>query len=67
MLYIPQWDNCVVYEKVEFTTRYAMYSTIINQLKQEFKYEEIALCKETVAIWAKLGMDYKRIKCNCIW
>jgi spore photoproduct lyase len=54
-------------KKVEFTTRYKMYSTIISQLKQEFNYVEIALCKETVAIWAKLGMDYKRIKCNCIW
>jgi spore photoproduct lyase len=54
-------------KKVEFTTRYKMYSTIISQLKQEFNYEEVALCKETVAMWAKLGMDYKRIKCNCVW
>ncbi len=54
-------------KKVEFTTRYKMYSIIISQLKQEFHYEEVALCKETMAMWAKLGMDYKRIKCNCIW
>jgi spore photoproduct lyase len=54
-------------KKVEFTTRYVMYSTIINQLKQEFNYEEVALCKETVAMWEKLGMDYKNIKCNCVW
>lgn len=54
-------------KKVEFTIRYRMYSTIITQLKQEFNYVEIALCKETVAMWAKLGMDYKRIKCNCVW
>jgi spore photoproduct lyase len=54
-------------KKVEFTTRYKMYSTIISQLKQEFHYEEVALCKETMAMWAKLGMDYKKIKCNCVW
>jgi spore photoproduct lyase len=54
-------------KKVEFTTRYKMYSTIISQLKQEFHYEEVALCKETMAMWVKLGMDYKKIKCNCVW
>lgn len=54
-------------KKVEFTARYVMYNTIINQLKQEFHYEEVALCKETTGMWAKLGMDYKRIKCNCVW
>ncbi len=54
-------------KKVEFKTRYEMYATIINQLKKNYDYEEIALCKETVAMWAKLGMDYKKIKCNCIW
>ena len=54
-------------KKVEFTTRYKMYATITSQLKHEFNYDEIALCKETVAMWAKLGMDYKKIKCNCVW
>jgi len=29
--------------------------------------KEVAFCKETVATWAKLGMDYRRIKCNCVW
>jgi hypothetical protein len=29
-------------------------------------YTEVALCKETLAMWAKLGMDYRRIKCNCV-
>jgi spore photoproduct lyase len=54
-------------KKVEFTTRYKMYSTITSHLRQEFNYEEVALCKETVAMWAKLDMDYKKIKCNCVW
>jgi len=54
-------------KKVEFDTRYEIYSTIIGSLKQRYNYNEIALCKETLAMWAKLGMDYKKIKCNCVW
>jgi len=29
--------------------------------------KEVVLCKKILAIWAKLGMDYKKIKCNCVW
>ena len=54
-------------KKVDFKTRYEIYATIINQLKKNYDYEEIALCKETLAMWARLGMDYKKIKCNCVW
>jgi len=54
-------------KKVEFDTRYEIYATVINQLKEDYNYEEVALCKETLAMWAKLGMDYRRIKCNCVW
>jgi len=54
-------------KKVDFETRYEIYATIIDQLKKNYDYEEVALCKETMAMWAKLGMDYKKIKCNCIW
>ena len=31
------------------------------------KDEEMNPCKETLAMWAKLGMDYRKIKCNCVW
>ena len=54
-------------KKVDFITRYEMYATIINQLKKIYNYSDIALCKETVVMWEKLGMDYRKIKCNCIW
>ena len=54
-------------KKVDFKTRYEMYATIINQLKEQYNYSEVALCKETMAMWGRLGMDYKKIKCNCIW
>lgn len=54
-------------KKIDFTTRLKMYSSIITYLKKKYRYDKIALCKETKAMWQKLSMDYKSIKCNCIW
>ena len=54
-------------KKVDFKARYEMYATFINLLKNGYNYSDIALCKETLAMWGRLGMDYKRIKCNCVW
>jgi spore photoproduct lyase len=54
-------------KKVDFKTRYETYAAIIKKLKDTYGYKDIALCKETVAMWIKLGMDYKKIKCNCVW
>jgi len=54
-------------KKIEFNTRYEMYATILSQLKESYGYKEVALCKETMAMWTKLGIDYKKIKCNCVW
>ena len=54
-------------KRVDFKTRYEIYATIINQLKKKYDYEEGSLCKETLAMWGRLGMDYRKIKCNCIW
>ncbi len=44
-------------KKVDFKTRYEIYASMIKKLKDVYRYEGIALCKETVAMWAKLGMD----------
>lgn len=54
-------------KKVDFKTRYEIYATIINHLQKSYNYRDVALCKETVAMWVRLGMDYRKIKCNCIW
>ena len=54
-------------KKIDFKTRYNMYSTIIQQLKLKYNFEKIALCKETVQMWNALKMDYKKIRCNCVW
>lgn len=54
-------------KKIDFKTRYDMYSVIINQLESKYRFNKVALCKETIQMWNALGMDYKKIKCNCIW
>ena len=52
-------------KRIAFDTRYLMYHKIIDYLKEQYAYTDIGLCKETVQIWDKLGMDYRNIKCNC--
>jgi len=54
-------------KKIDFTTRYRIYKTIIEHLKNKYSYSNIALCKETRAMWEKLGMDWTQIRCNCVW
>lgn len=53
--------------KIDFATRFEMYSYLIGYLKDAYRYRRVALCKETKAMWNKLGMDYKCIRCNCVW
>ena len=54
-------------KKVDFSIRRSMYAIIIDVLKENYNYTDIGLCKETVAMWGSLDMDYKDIKCNCIY
>jgi len=54
-------------KKIDFKTRYLIYSGIINVLRDEYSFNNVALCKETVEMWDALKMDYKKIRCNCIW
>ncbi len=54
-------------KKVRFETRYEAFQSIIDMLCNQHDYHNIALCKETVEMWDKLGMDYRKIRCNCIW
>jgi len=65
ILYLKENSNWG--KKVDFESRFETYSAIIKQVNKIYKYNNIALCKETVAMWSKLDMDYKNIRCNCIW
>jgi spore photoproduct lyase len=54
-------------KKIDADTRYAMYKRIIDHLGESYGYRNVALCKETVDMWNRLGMDYRKIRCNCVW
>ena len=54
-------------KKIDADTRYAMYKRIIDHLEESYGYRNVALCKETVDMWNRLGMDYRKIRCNCVW
>ncbi len=53
-------------KRIDSNTRYLMYYSLAKHLKEEFNYANVALCKETLSIWDRLGMDYRKIKCNCL-
>lgn len=63
--YLTEYSNWG--KKIDFATRLKMYSSVFAYLKKKYRYDKIALCKETKAMWQKLEMDYKTIKCNCIF
>ena len=52
--------------KPSFDKRYAMYSFIIDNLKQ-YDFGKVGLCKDTLAMWRRLGRDFEQITCNCVW
>lgn len=54
-------------KKIGSELRYEMYSKLIDYLKNKYGYTNVALCKETVEMWEKLGLDCKKIRCNCIF
>lgn len=54
-------------KKVSFKTRHLIYKTLIDYLSDNHEYTDISFCKETLAMWAKLGMDWRKIKCNCVF
>lgn len=63
--YLKEYSNWG--KKIDFETRLNMYKTIIQKLKDTYKYHKVALCKESIRTWGALKMDYKKIRCNCTW
>ncbi len=47
--------------------RLNMYSYLMDKVKEYDKKCQIAMCKETVGMWKEMHLDYRKIKCNCIW
>jgi len=53
-------------KRIKLEKRLAMYSFVKNYLEKHYGYTNIALCKETMEVWDKLEMDYRKIRCNCV-
>jgi spore photoproduct lyase len=47
--------------------RLNMYSYLMDKVKEYDNRCQIAMCKETVGMWKEMHLDYKKIKCNCVW
>jgi spore photoproduct lyase len=54
-------------KKIDFQTRFDMYSEVIDYLRTKHNYEKVALCKETIERWNSLKMNYRQIICNCVF
>ncbi|MBA7709487.1 hypothetical protein ES703_118405 [subsurface metagenome] len=54
-------------KKIDFTTRLKIYKIMLEYLRNNLRYTDVALCKETVAMWEKLKLNWHKIKCNCVW
>ena len=54
-------------KKINIESRFEMYTHLIQTMKNDFGFSRIALCKETVEMWERLGINYKQIECNCTW
>lgn len=55
-------------KKIAFDTRLQMYKALVDQIRGEHRYKgHLAMCKETLGMWTKMGWDYRKCKCNCVW
>ena len=56
--------------KPSIESRFSLYSTVIEHLKDKYGYRNMAVCKDTLEIWAwlekRFGLEHRKIKCNCI-
>jgi spore photoproduct lyase len=52
--------------RIPFQRRLEMFGTLIDYLKKRYDYTNVALCKEPVAMWEALGLDWRHCRCNCV-
>jgi len=64
--YVIKGENTNWGLRPSFEVRLKIYKFILDLLEKEYGYREVGICKETVGIWRALGLDYRKIKCNCL-
>lgn len=52
-------------KKPPFQKRLEMYNLVLTNLKKK-GFLDLGICKDTLAIWQAIKMDYKENSCNCI-
>lgn len=63
-VYLKEYSNWG--KKIDLRMRATIYSSLIEYLIRKYKYDKVALCKESVKVWEKLSMDWENIRCNCL-
>lgn len=53
-------------KKPSFESRLMMYEYVMRALWRT-GLRNYAICKDTLAMWRRLGLSMKTIKCNCTW
>jgi len=54
-------------KRLPHATRLEAASDIVDYLSNCLPKVSVGLCKETVQLWEALGMDWRKIECNCTW
>ncbi len=47
--------------------RLKMYTLLFDKVREYDDKCQMAMCKEAIGIWKQIGLDYRKIKCNCMW
>jgi len=53
--------------RIPFEQRFEIFSAILEHIRNQHNYNNLALCKEPVSMWDALDMDWKHCRCNCTW
>lgn len=52
-------------KRIPFELRRETFAFIIDYLKKQYDFTDIALCKEPILMWESLGLDWRKCRCNC--
>ena len=53
-------------KKPSFEKRLAMYGFVMSYLDKEYGFHKIGICKDTIAMWRALNLNFRNIVCNCL-
>jgi len=53
--------------KASADKRKEMYMFLIDKIREYDTKCDMAMCKEAKGMWKEVGMEYRKIKCNCTW